>query len=176
MVVALSPAASADLRTIRHASTAVAVLVYAPGTDAMLPDSSGFIAPRGRLPMTAATVVSKKWPDDAFEGRAVLRCFVGADGDDDELARDDGEIVADVAAALARVYGLPSRPEASDVIRWPRAMPQYEVGHLDRVAAIEAALPAGVVVAGQSYRGVGIPDCVRQGAEAARRILTVLTR
>jgi len=176
LVAGLTPAASAELRTIRHASTAVAVLVYPPGTDATMPDSSGFIAPRGRLPMTAATVVSKKWPDDAFGGRAVLRCFVGADGAEEELTRDDGEIVADIADALTGVYGLPGRPEASAVVRWPRAMPQYDVGHLDRVAAIEAALPAGVVVAGQSFRGVGIPDCVRQGAEAAERVRAVLAR
>jgi len=119
-------------------------------------------------------VISKKWPEDAFHGRAVLRCFIGADGAEDDLAREDEDLLGGVAEALARIYGLPARPEATRVVRWPRAMPQYEVSHLDRVGAIEAALPDGIVVAGQAFRGVGIPDCVRQGAEAAARIRSMV--
>jgi oxygen-dependent protoporphyrinogen oxidase len=95
-------------------------------------------------------------------------------GDDAELRRDDDEIVRDAGAALARVYGLPTEPEAAHVVRWPHAMPQYEVGHLARVAVIEDALPAGIVVAGQGFRGVGISDCVRQADESARRVVAHL--
>jgi oxygen-dependent protoporphyrinogen oxidase len=163
----IAPTASAALRAIPYASTAVALLVYPEGTDASLPATSGFIAPRGRLPMSAATVISKKWPDETFRGRAVLRCFIGAAGAEEDLAKSDDDLIAAAAAALAHIYGLPTRPDDARVVRWPHAMPQYAVGHLDRVAAIEAALPAGVLVAGQAFRGVGIPDCVRQGAEAA---------
>jgi oxygen-dependent protoporphyrinogen oxidase len=170
LLAQVAPEATAGLRDISYASTAVALLVYPDGTDAMLPATSGFIAPRGRLPMTAATVISKKWPDDALGGRAVLRCFIGAAGAEDELAREDEDLLHGVAGALTRIYGLPAEPEAARVVRWPRAMPQYEVGHLERVRAIEVALPPGVVVAGQAFRGVGIPDCVRQGAEAAARV------
>jgi len=170
LLASVAPAASDGLRAIPYASTAVALLVYPVGTDAMLPATSGFIAPRGCLPMTAATVISKKWPDEAFGGRAVLRCFVGAAGAEEQLERDDEDLLADVARALTRIYGLPDRPEAARVVRWPRAMPQYEVGHLDRVQAIEDALPPGLLVTGQGLRGVGIPDCVRQGAEAAARV------
>jgi protoporphyrinogen/coproporphyrinogen III oxidase len=166
----VAPGAISGLRAIAYASTAVALLVYPDGTDAMLPATSGFIAPRGRLPMSAATVISKKWPDDAFGGRAVLRCFIGAAGAEDDLAKPDEDLLTGAAAALAHIYGLPARPDAAELVRWPGAMPQYAVGHLDRVAAIEAALPPGVVVAGQAFRGVGIPDCVRQGAQAADRI------
>jgi len=170
LVEPLSPAAAPLLRGIEYVSTAVALLVYPEGTNPALPDSSGFVAPRGRLPMNAATVISKKWPDEAFGSRAVLRCFIGGTGTQDHLDGTDDKIVADVARALAGLLPLPPAPEAATLVRWPRAMPQYAVGHLDRVTAIEAAMPTGLEVAGQAYRGAGLPDCVRQGTEAAERV------
>jgi oxygen-dependent protoporphyrinogen oxidase len=159
------------LTMLSAASTAVVALVYGEGTVEILPRTSGFIARGASLPIHAATIVSAKWPDPSFGSRAVVRCFVG---DDAELRRDDDEIVRDAGAALARVYGLPTEAEAAHVVRWPHAMPQYEVGHLARVAAIEDALPAGIVVAGQGFRGVGISDCVRQANEAASRVVAHL--
>jgi protoporphyrinogen/coproporphyrinogen III oxidase len=158
---------------IAYTSGAVAVLVYPDGTDVRLPASSGFLARRGLLPIAAATIVSKKWPDTAFGSRAVVRAFVG---EGETLALSDEELVVAVARALATVYGLPTSPRAASVIRWPRSMPQYEVGHLDRVDAIEAALPRGIVVAGNAFRGLGLPDAVRQGAEAAGRVAAILAR
>jgi oxygen-dependent protoporphyrinogen oxidase len=170
LVAEMTPGAVEHLRALTYVSTAVALLVYEDGTNERLPDSSGFVAPRGVLPMNAATIVSKKWPDPAFGGRAVLRCFVGGAGTEELLDREDGTILEEVTSALADIFPLPASPAASTLIRWPRAMPQYDVGHLQRVAAIEEALPAGVVVAGQAYRGAGLPDCVRQGGEAAARV------
>jgi oxygen-dependent protoporphyrinogen oxidase len=75
---------------------------------------------------------------------------------------------------IAEIFDL-SAPDAAEVVRWPRAMPQYEVGHLDRVARIESALPPGTYVVGQAYRGAGIPDCVRQANETAERVLASLS-
>jgi oxygen-dependent protoporphyrinogen oxidase len=167
----LEPVAGARFAALPSASTAVAVLVYADGTADALPATSGFIARGGSLPIHAATLVSAKWPDPSFGTRAVVRCFVG---DDAELRRDDDQIVRDAAGALARVYGLPAEPDDAAVVRWPHGMPQYEVGHLDRVAAIEGSMPRGVVVAGQGLRGVGIADCVRQGNDAAAAVLALL--
>jgi oxygen-dependent protoporphyrinogen oxidase len=164
------------LRQIPYASTAVGLLVYPPGSDGLLPASSGFVAPRGALPMNAATVVSKKWPDETFGKRAILRCFIGGMGTDDVLDAPDERILAEAAAALARIYGLSGEPEAAMLVRWPRAMPQYEVGHLDRVDAIEAGLPAGVFVAGQAFRGAGLPDCVAQASAVAERARARLAR
>ncbi|MGE5225341.1 MAG: protoporphyrinogen oxidase [Planctomycetaceae bacterium] len=169
LLAEVAPESAGLLADIAYVSTAVALLVYPEGTDHLLPVSSGFVAPRGALPMNAATIVSKKWPDPSFGDRAVVRCFIGGTGTQDVLARSDDELVGAAAEALARLWPLPAAPDASALVRWPRAMPQYEVGHLERVAAIEAALPPGVVVAGQAYRGAGLPDCVRQGAEAAER-------
>jgi oxygen-dependent protoporphyrinogen oxidase len=169
LLAGVAPEAARLLAAISYVSTAVALLVYPEGTDRALPLSSGFVAPRGALPMNAATIVSKKWPDPAFGDRAVVRCFIGGTGTEDVLATEDGELVGAAAEALAEIWPLPAAPEASELVRWPRAMPQYEVGHLERVAAIEAALPPGLFVAGQAYRGAGLPDCVRQGTEAAER-------
>lgn len=159
------------LTALKAASTALVALVYAEGTAEVLGRTSGFIARGGSLPIRAATIVSAKWPDPSFGSRAVVRCFVG---DHAELRRDDDEIVGDAGAALAHVYGLPVEPEAGHVVRWPHAMPQYEVGHVARVAAIDGALPPGIVVAGQGFRGVGISDCVRQANEAASRVVAHL--
>ncbi len=166
----LAPEACAPLRAIPYVSTAVVLLVYPAGTAETLPPSSGFVVPRGRLAITAATFVSRKWPDPAFDERAVVRCFVGASGTEDLVEQPDEDIVEGVGRQLAAIVGLPERPEAARVIRWPRAMPQYEVGHLARVEAIEGALPPGLWVVGQAYRGAGIPDCVRQANELAARI------
>jgi oxygen-dependent protoporphyrinogen oxidase len=170
----LAPAAEAvrePLARLAAASTAVVALVYGEGTAEFLPRTSGFIARGGSLPIRAATIVSAKWPDPSFGSRAVVRCFVG---DDAELRRDDDEIVRDASAALAHVYGLPLEAEAGRVVRWPHAMPQYEVGHRTRIAAIDGLLPPGILVAGQAFRGVGISDCVRQANEAASRVVAHL--
>jgi oxygen-dependent protoporphyrinogen oxidase len=117
--------------------------------------------------MTACTLVSRKWPDPAFGSRAVARCFVGAAGVEDILDASDDDIVEGVSRQLAALLPLPDRPESAAVVRWPSAMPQYEVGHLDRLERIDAALPAGVFLGGQSYRGAGIADAVRQATRAA---------
>lgn len=167
----LAPRAVSDLRSIPYVSTAVVLMVYAPGTGGGLPVSSGFVAQRGKLAITAATLVSRKWPDEAFGDRAVVRCFVGAAGIEDLVDEPDEDIVEGVARQLGAIYALPGRPESAAVVRWPNSMPQYEVGHLDRVAAIEGGLPPGAFVVGQAYRGAGIPDCVRQANEVAERAL-----
>jgi oxygen-dependent protoporphyrinogen oxidase len=175
LVAEIAPDATSPLRAIPYVNTAVVLLVYGEGTNGSLPDSSGFVVPRGRLAMTACTLVSKKWPDPAFGSRAVARCFVGAAGVEDVVDEPDADIVDGVARQLAALLPLPERPEAATVVRWPAAMPQYEVGHLDRVERIEHALPPGVFVAGQAYRGAGIPDSVREGNDAAARVSAFVT-
>jgi protoporphyrinogen/coproporphyrinogen III oxidase len=166
------PDAARHLDQIRYVSTAVVALVYGEGTADALPDATGFVVPKERAPMTAATFLSRKWPDPAFGDRAVVRCFVGAAGTEDVLDAADEDIVEAVSRHLAALLPLPERAGASTVVRWPRSMPQYGVGHLDRVAAIEAALPPGIFVVGNAYRGVGIADTVRAATEVAERVRT----
>lgn len=171
-----APAASDELSVIPYASTGVVFLVFGEGTQASLPDGTGFVVPRGKAPMTACTWISSKWPDPSFGSRAVVRCYVGGVGDEDVLEAGDEELVDACARHLAAVLDLPARPQASSVVRWIRAMPQYEVGHEERVRAIRRNLPAGVFIVGSAYDGVGIPDCVRAAGETANDVLAHLDR
>jgi oxygen-dependent protoporphyrinogen oxidase len=166
----VAPAAAADLAGIRYASTGVVLLVYPEGTHRGLPDGTGFVAPRGETPMTAATWLSSKWPDDVFGTRAVVRCYVGGVGEEDILEADDADLIEACARHLAALVALPEAPQAAVVVRWQSSMPQYELGHLERVARIRSALPAGIFVVGQAYDGVGIPDCVRAAGLTAEAV------
>jgi oxygen-dependent protoporphyrinogen oxidase len=166
-----APDVVADLTAITYASTGVVLMVYPEGTQAGLPDGTGFVVPRGKAPMTAATWLSSKWPSEAFGTRAVVRCYVGAVGEEDVLDADDADIVGACARHLAAVVRLPDAPEHAAVVRWPASMPQYEVGHLERVARLRRTLPSGVEVVGQAYDGVGVPDCVRAANEVCARII-----
>ncbi len=174
LVETVAPDAASALSRIPHVSTGVVLFVYPEGSGERLPESSGFVAGLGKLAMTACTLVSRKWPDPAFGNRAVVRCFVGGSGAEDVLDQPDEDIVEGVARQLAALLPLPARPMASRVVRWPRSMPQYEVGHVDLVSSIERSLPPSVFVAGQAYRGPGIADCVRSANEAAEHVRSQL--
>jgi protoporphyrinogen/coproporphyrinogen III oxidase len=166
----LGHAAPGDLPSIRSVSTGVVFLVYPSGTADALPDGTGFVVPRGRAPMTAATFISRKWPDERFGDRAVVRCYVGGAGDEDVLEAPDEDIVAACARHLSAVLDLPD-PSASRVHRWSRAMPQYEIGHLDRVRRIRETLPPGIFVVGSAFDGVGVSDLARAAEETAALVL-----
>jgi oxygen-dependent protoporphyrinogen oxidase len=166
----IAPRVAARLEGIRYVSTAVVLLVYGDRTGDALPDATGFVVPSGRAPMTAATFLSRKWPDPAFGDRAVIRCFVGAAGFEDVLDATDTEIVEAVVRHLAAVLPLPSRAEASAVVRWPRSMPQYAVGHAELVREVEDSLPPGIFLVGNAYGGVGVADTVRGANEVAGRV------
>jgi oxygen-dependent protoporphyrinogen oxidase len=165
-----------DLDAIPAASTAVVLLVYDDGTRDALPDGTGFVVPRGRAPMTAATWLSHKWPDESFGTRAVVRCYVGAAGMDEVVDEPDDDIIEACARHLAAVVPLPATPAEALVVRWYDAMPQYELGHVERVARIREHLPAGIFVTGQPYDGVGVPDCVRAAGETADAVLAHLAK
>ena len=166
----LGAAAPPGLTGIGAVSTGVVFLVYPPGTASALPDGTGFVVPRGAAPMTAATFVSRKWPDERFGDRAVIRCYVGGAGEEDVLDAPDDEIVAACARHLSAVLDLPA-PAASHVHRWWGAMPQYERGHRRRVEEIRASLPAGIFVVGSAYDGVGVSDLARAAEETAEHVL-----
>jgi oxygen-dependent protoporphyrinogen oxidase len=176
LIVGIAPRAAEVLGGIAHASTGVALLVYPEGTADALPEATGFVVPHGRAPMTACTFLSRKWPEPGFGTRAVLRCFVGAVGFEDVLDAPDQDIVQAACRHLAAVLPLPDRAAASRVVRWPRSMPQFELGHLERLREIDASLPPGIVVAGNAYSGVGVADAVRSAGEAAERVRAHLAR
>ena len=180
LVRPLSEEAAGELETIEYASVVTATLAYpraaAPGPLA----GSGFLVPRvdGRL-MTACTWSSSKWPAASATGdRILLRASAGRIGDERAMRLDDDDLVDRLHTELAEAMGLRAGPEASLVSRWPRAFPQYDVGHRARVDRIEAALAAvapHVRLAGAAYRGVGIAACIQQAEQAARYLTSPRT-
>jgi protoporphyrinogen/coproporphyrinogen III oxidase len=172
----LSSAAAKELGGIPYVSTAVVLAAYPPGTAEQIPEGTGFVVPAGQATITACTWISRKWPNEAFGDRAVLRSFVGRAGDESALRFTDAELAAKVADDVEAAVGIGSLPVASRVVRWNRSMPQYQVGHLERIGRIEAALAKspGVFVTGSAFRGVGIADCVREGRETAQGVVAYL--
>lgn len=161
------------LEGIPYASTATVTLGYRREGFSHDLVGYGFVMPRieGRT-LLAATWSSSKWDHRAPDGSVLIRCYIGGAGRETALERSDEELVELARADLRHVMGVMEKPALVRVFRWPRAMPQYLVGHLDRLAAIEARLQGlpGVFVAGAGYRGVGVPDCIRDGLGAAERV------
>jgi oxygen-dependent protoporphyrinogen oxidase len=174
LVAPIDAALAERLRTIVHASSAIVTLaVRASDLPRGLP-GFGFVVPAvdGR-DLLACTFSSRKWAGRAPEGHELLRGFVGGVRRPDLVERDDAALIAIVRSELARYLGLRGEPVLARVDRWRRAMPQYDVGHRERVRAIEervATLPR-LALAGNAYQGVGIPDCVRSGELAADAVL-----
>jgi len=174
LLARLAPEAARLLDQIRYASTATVSLAFPATAAGAVPAGHGFVVARGEgVRITACTCLSAKWPGRAPPGAVLLRAYVGSALDPDALAMSDDEIVAEVRRDLARTMGLTAAPLFTVVTRWPQAMPQYEVGHLERLAEVDRRLAAfpGLALAGAGYRGLGLPDCIRQGEEAARRLL-----
>jgi oxygen-dependent protoporphyrinogen oxidase len=128
--------------------------------------------------VTACSWGSSKWAHWSDGEQVVLRASAGRAGADASLALDDAMLTALVLDDLTPVLGLRGDPTAVDVARWPRSFPQYAPGHLERAAAVTSSLDRdapGVVAAGASHRGVGIPACIRQGREAAAALCARLS-
>ena len=171
----LRPEAASRLSAIEHASVATVVVVYPPGAGAPPPGTSGLLVPSGESKaMSACTWYSVKWPAARpSDGGLVLRCFVGRAGANPAIELDDGTLVARVGAEVEDALHLSRRHRNARVTRWRRALPQYVVGHSGRVDEIERRLEEqpGIWVTGASYRGSGLPDCVRHAQQTARRAL-----
>lgn len=169
----LDDALAGMMRGIPYASTATVTLGYRREGFSHRLDGYGFVVPRieGRA-LLASTWSSSKWDHRAPDGSVLIRAYLGGAGREAVLERSDEELVELVRADLRHAMGVTEEPALARVFRWPRAMPQYLVGHLDRLAAIEERLTRlpGVFVAGAAYRGVGIPDCIRDGVGAAERV------
>lgn len=140
-------------------------------------DGSGFVVSRGEgRSISACTWSSVKFEGRAPAGRVLLRAFVGGAKQEALAEKPDDAVAEMVRADLAEVMGLRGKPLFVSISRWPRAMPQYTMGHLERVEAVEAACKGhpGLALAGSSYRGLGIPDCINQGRQAAGGVLSHL--
>jgi protoporphyrinogen/coproporphyrinogen III oxidase len=173
----LDPTLSTLLSGIVYASSATVALAYPRAAVRHPLDGFGFVVPRvERRATLACTFSSVKYPGRAPDGFALIRVFVGGALQGDLLAQDDRVLARLAHDDVAPLLGVTGEPVLSRVWRHRGAMPQYDVGHLDRVAAIESRLEAlpGLALAGGAYRGVGIADCVRSGEAAAERLISSL--
>ena len=175
LVAPFRPTLAAGLRQIRYVSTGTITLAYRRGDIGEPLDGFGLIIPQTeRRRINAVTITSSKFESRAPGGSMLIRAFVGGSRNPDVVDLDDPALLALVRAELRDILGIAAAPLWSRVYRWPRGNPQYDVGHLERVAALEALLPPGLYLAGSAYRGVGIPDCVRQAQVAAEGTLAYL--
>lgn len=172
---------STTLRAIPYVSTATVSLAYRLDNVPRPLDGYGYIIPRaeGRA-ILACTWTSTKFPHRAPEGFGLIRAFVGRAGQEGALDVDDDDLLELVHDELRRTLGITAPPVLHRIFRWPKAMPQYTLGHLDRLDVIEQRLAAhpGLFVAGNAYRGIGIPDCIGSGqaaADKARVFIQTLT-
>ena len=175
----LQPQLAAKLNQLRYLSSATISLAYRRQDVAHPLDGFGFIVPKMEpCPLLACTWVSTKFDHRAPADQVLLRAFVGGAGQEELIDLSDGALLALVREALAPILGLRAEPTRQRLYRWRRANPQYDVGHLARIAEIEAlaaeSLP-GLYLSGSAFRGVGLPDCIRQGREAAEAALSYLT-
>ncbi|MEU9884300.1 protoporphyrinogen oxidase [Sphaerisporangium sp. NPDC051011] len=179
LLAAEVPKAAAELARIEYASMAIVTLAYPRAAFPEPPAGSGYLVPpvEGRA-VKAVTFSSVKWPHlaDADPAVLVLRCSVGRLGEEYLLQRADDELVALAMGEMAEVMGVRGLPLDSRVTRWGGALPQYEVGHLDRVARVRAAVAVqpGLAVCGAAYDGLGVPACVATARTAAAGILAYL--
>jgi oxygen-dependent protoporphyrinogen oxidase len=173
----LAPVAADLLGGVGHASV-VMVSLAVPVASLPALDASGFLVPRGAgLTVTAASFASTKWAHLADTETAILRVSCGHRDDPAPVDVADDALVDVVLRDLATVLGSEPTPTEVRISRYRDGFPQYDVGHLDRVAAIEGELrdrAPGVVVAGAALRGLGVPACIRQGRTAAHQALAAV--
>ena len=173
----LTPIAGGLLEMIPYASTATVAMAFPAQAVAGAVEGFGFIVPRAEArDLIAATWTSLKWPHRAPADQVLARCYVGGVGREAILQLNDDQMVGKIRADLAALCGITATPTYVEVNRWWKAMPQYTLGHLDRLAQLDAALSryGGLVLTGAGYRGVGIPDCIRDGAVAAEKVIGYL--
>ena len=183
LVAPHAPGAAGMLHSVEYASVAVITLSLPPGAIPTPLSGTGFLVPRtstidGRPALiTGCTYLGRKWPHLARTGDELIRLSVGRFGDERHAGLGDDELTASAFGELSRVLDIRGGPLESQVTRWEGAFPQYEVGHLNKVARIDESIAGlrGVALAGAAYRGVGIPACIGSGRAAAQRVLSSLS-
>lgn len=171
LLAALDPELASTLRDIPYASTATVSLAYRQSDLPEALDGYGYVIPRraGRRAL-ACTWTSTKFPHRAPEGYALLRVFIGRAGQD--VSANEGELLALAREELRLTLGIEAQPLVWRAFVWNKAMPQYNLGHPELLKRIETALERhpGLALAGNGYRGIGIPDCIHSGELAVERI------
>jgi protoporphyrinogen/coproporphyrinogen III oxidase len=166
-----SPDSAAVLGTIPFSSVAMITMAFAPADIGVPLDAAGILVPKPQqLDVTAVSFASVKWPHLARDGRVLVRSSLGRHRKDSVVDHDDTALVDATLNELQRLIRLKGAPMSTRIVRWPKSFPQYTPGHLDRLTTLRRAatndLP-GVVLAGASLDGIGIPACIRQANQAA---------
>ncbi|MCR2821065.1 protoporphyrinogen oxidase [Lederbergia panacisoli] len=138
-------------------------------------DGTGFVVSRNSdYTITACTWTHKKWPHTTPQGKVLLRCYVGRAGEETVVDLSDAEIEQIVLEDLKETMNIEAKPQFTIITRWEKAMPQYTVGHKERIEEMKKNLQEdmpGVFMAGSSFEGLGLPDCIDQGKKAVQEVL-----
>ncbi len=165
------------LEQIPYASTMTLSLVFPRDQVKGVLQGFGFVVPRieNRM-LIAATWSSMKWSDRAKPEESLIRCYLGGRGRGQVMELDDDLLVQHSLEALRDMVGIDSKPIHAEVYRWKQGMPQYTLGHLDRVSRIRQKIASypGLYVTGAAYQGIGIPDCIRDGQQTAQKLASYL--
>jgi len=170
LLLPVSPQAAALLANIQYTSSAAVLLAY---DKLELPSGFGFLVPASEgKKLLACTFAHNKFSHRAPEGAALLRCFFSSARYPELLQRREEDLKGFALQELKEILGLDAEPKLARVFRWRYGLPQYETGHLDRAAEIEAQLGQlrGLYLVGNSLRGIGVPDCIRSAKQAAETI------
>jgi oxygen-dependent protoporphyrinogen oxidase len=166
----ISNTASVLLGRISHNHIGTVSLVYKE-SDLPKLDINGLMIPRReKRAIDAITFTSKKMPQRSSPGYAVLRVFIGG-GKPEVVEYEKEKLLTVVRNELFDLLGITAEPVAHKIHRWAHGFPQAEVGHLELIDEIEKYLPPNIALAGSSYRGIAVPDCIRQGRNAVEKIL-----
>lgn len=172
LLAGIAPQAGAGLNDIRYVSTGTLSLAFRRDEVSHPLNGFGLVIPRSeKRAINAVTWTSTKFEGRAPAGAILLRIFFGGSRRPEMMTKDDEQLLAIARDELKELMGIDATPLFHRIYRWYEANPQYDVGHLERVAAIEAALPPGIYVSGSPYRGIGIPDCVHQAQQTAARLV-----
>jgi oxygen-dependent protoporphyrinogen oxidase len=166
---------ASQLNAIKYASTATINFAYPRAAVQHPLNGFGFVVPFvEKRSLIACTFSNVKFDNRAPDDHVLLRAFAGGALQPDVFALDESQLVTRIEADLRELLNIDRKPLFTEVAKWERSMPQYDVGHLDRVQAIEneARGVTGLALAGNAYRGAGIPDCIRSGEAAAEFLIT----
>jgi oxygen-dependent protoporphyrinogen oxidase len=170
----VDPKLAERLGEIEYSSSLTLSLLYRASEFDGTRTGFGFLVPKKeRQRLAACTFVGAKFSHRVPDDRIALRCFFGGTSDEAVLGESDDALIAIARQELRRILGLTAAPTEQVIARWPRSMAQYTVGHAQRIEEIRAraAEIPGLHLAGNAYEGIGIPDCIRTGRQAAKNIL-----
>lgn len=170
----LLPEAANILERIPYTSTATISMAYPTDAVDRHIRGFGFVVPRKeQRPLLAGTWTSLKWPFRSQKGETLIRCYVGGRGREHILENDDRHLVESVRKELEAIVGITGSPTYTEVHRWVQGMPQYVIGHQDRVAKIKEYLVPWrkLHISGAGLYGIGIPDCIREGKRVADSLI-----